>query len=417
MVEFGLKLEDNKVAEWSQHYLDYEKLKAILKKAKTAKQNYEDYLKKRTERKVSFFGSPANSSVDLQSEGVVNETTNLIVSPEKTVISPLGSQVDLSNPTAVQEEVQKQKSSSNLSLTRLSNYFSRDERSYTNKIEKLSKEFEELLNAELAKTVDFYKTRLSELESRLETLVQSVAQSSTLAPTFVEDEDEGNANTHTPNSTSPKVRQHVKQPSLTRGRFASVVSIVSKKIKKEKQIFDALQKGDTDMALKIELLSIDDDDDYDENKIENEKVLAEANSIKRALIDQYRTTILLKNFAIMNYTGFVKIVKKYDKTLAQNKGKFKSLIKSENLFDEAKEVDVLSQRLVRYFANWFCAGDVREATTEMLPKKGDGLEMDWSQLRYDPMVKLVNYDKTYALTMFLLSKDSAIEWACVLSSR
>ena len=34
MVEFGLKLEDNKVSEWSDHYLDYEGLKKILKKAK-----------------------------------------------------------------------------------------------------------------------------------------------------------------------------------------------------------------------------------------------------------------------------------------------------------------------------------------------------------------------------------------------
>lgn len=35
MVEFGLKLEDNKVDKWSSHYIDYEKLKAILACAKT----------------------------------------------------------------------------------------------------------------------------------------------------------------------------------------------------------------------------------------------------------------------------------------------------------------------------------------------------------------------------------------------
>eukprot|EP00985_Skeletonema_marinoi_P027688 scaffold23114_cov80-Skeletonema_marinoi.AAC.1 len=35
MVEFGLKLEDNKVDEWSTKYIDYEKLKAILKRAKS----------------------------------------------------------------------------------------------------------------------------------------------------------------------------------------------------------------------------------------------------------------------------------------------------------------------------------------------------------------------------------------------
>src|SRR6056300_1297076 len=35
MVEFGLKLEDNKVDKWSTKYIDYEKLKSILKRAKS----------------------------------------------------------------------------------------------------------------------------------------------------------------------------------------------------------------------------------------------------------------------------------------------------------------------------------------------------------------------------------------------
>ena len=42
MVEFGLKLEDNKVSEWSDNYLDYEGLKKILKKAKKAQKKYEE---------------------------------------------------------------------------------------------------------------------------------------------------------------------------------------------------------------------------------------------------------------------------------------------------------------------------------------------------------------------------------------
>ena len=46
MVEFGLKLEDNKVDEWSSQYIDYEKLKAVLKRAK-ASAEYRDGLLKR----------------------------------------------------------------------------------------------------------------------------------------------------------------------------------------------------------------------------------------------------------------------------------------------------------------------------------------------------------------------------------
>jgi hypothetical protein len=46
MVEFGLKLEDNKVSEWSEYYLNYEKLKAILKKAKASHKKYDEQAKK-----------------------------------------------------------------------------------------------------------------------------------------------------------------------------------------------------------------------------------------------------------------------------------------------------------------------------------------------------------------------------------
>ena len=42
MVEFGLKLEDNKVSEWSDKYIDYESLKKILKKASEAIKKKDD---------------------------------------------------------------------------------------------------------------------------------------------------------------------------------------------------------------------------------------------------------------------------------------------------------------------------------------------------------------------------------------
>lgn len=36
----------------------------------------------------------------------------------------------------------------------------------------------------------------------------------------------------------------------------------------------------------------------------------------------------------------------------------------------------------RIYADWFCNGNVTDARAHMLPKKGDVLQMDWSQLRY-----------------------------------
>jgi hypothetical protein len=49
MVEFGLKLEDNKVSEWSDKYIDYEALKKILKKASAAVKKKDELVKRKPE--------------------------------------------------------------------------------------------------------------------------------------------------------------------------------------------------------------------------------------------------------------------------------------------------------------------------------------------------------------------------------
>jgi xenotropic and polytropic retrovirus receptor 1 len=89
----------------------------------------------------------------------------------------------------------------------------------------------------------------------------------------------------------------------------------------------------------------------------------------------------LHNFAIMNYTGFIKIVKKFDKLCPDQKGKFKDVITETNLCNEGREVEVLEEKMEKVYADWFCDGNIREATAQLLPKRGDGLQMDWSQLR------------------------------------
>jgi SPX domain protein involved in polyphosphate accumulation len=42
MVEFGLKLIDNRVSEWKDNYIDYETLQVLLKKAVEAKEKLKD---------------------------------------------------------------------------------------------------------------------------------------------------------------------------------------------------------------------------------------------------------------------------------------------------------------------------------------------------------------------------------------
>jgi SPX domain len=49
MVEFGLKLQDNQVSEWSNHYINYELLKQLLQKSKQTLQKYQEQAKKKPE--------------------------------------------------------------------------------------------------------------------------------------------------------------------------------------------------------------------------------------------------------------------------------------------------------------------------------------------------------------------------------
>lgn len=73
MVEFGLKLEDNKVAEWSEKYIDYDGLKQILTKASAAAKKQEDLVKRRPELAEEIIANyrrgnptPSSSQHDLQ---------------------------------------------------------------------------------------------------------------------------------------------------------------------------------------------------------------------------------------------------------------------------------------------------------------------------------------------------------------
>ena len=67
------------------------------------------------------------------------------------------------------------------------------------------------------------------------------------------------------------------------------------------------------------------------------KDLLASDSIKRAILDLHRNVKLMSNYSIMNYTGFVKIIKKHDKTVPESKGKFKHLC-AVTRFHDAKEV-------------------------------------------------------------------------------
>jgi hypothetical protein len=376
MVEFGLKLEDNKVSEWSEHYLDYVKLKAILKKAKGTLKKYEEQAKKRPEAAYIITEAYRNGVVDFVTNTPHTSTTNLAfenTTTEKTSLLA-NDPLSLQNKTDDQEGEKSQPgratspTSSYGAASYLSDYFgSRYEnnlRGYLKEMELQEEEFETCLGQEVSKVHSFYHDKLDELKQRLELLVDNVADSYHIK-TSLDIMDESKQQS-TPQSTPGGGGD-------TRKRFMEMVSRVSTMITQE-TVMNAISVSKED-------LSDDEGEDPPSTNLEDKAKVGEADSIKRALIDQYRTGKLLLNFVIMNYTGFVKIVKKFDKTIPEHKGRFKKSIEHKNLCDEGKDVELLTTKIEKYYANWFCEGDMQAAHARMLPKRGDGLEMDWTQLR------------------------------------
>jgi hypothetical protein len=488
MVEFGLKLEDNKVADWSEHYIEYEKLKHILKKCQAADKRWSDLAAKKplTTAHItdSFYsGVPTpyasrdTSKEDLQlyerqqlqlqqqqqaatsgSTGswaapIIGTGSNVPVSPvpsrpvkhlqldrikeegrsssdlledeyatkssgllesednadadneaesERTELVPVRApQQDYGSAkeSAAWGDNDSTHSDSSNSLIRfalekadsalgVTDYFSksfeRQVRDTLKELEKYSQEFDECLVKSIDRVNTFYNSKLQELEVQLLVLKENVASSrSPTTPTTprtsstkaavpspdVEEDTEQADELETPLVQNRKKHSHHKKRQKSLDfvhEVASKVAQVSGRFqgKPEEFVYDA------------------DDADEKQDKAQMSRKIKEAESIQRALVDQYRTAKLLHNFAIMNYTGFVKIVKKHDKSIPRKKGRYKQAIKPVNICNEGNAVEALAARMEHLYANWFCDRNVSEARAQMFPKKGDGLEMDWSQLRF-----------------------------------
>jgi SPX domain len=497
MVEFGLKLEDNKVSEWNEHYIDYDKLKAILKHAKTAQKKYNELATKRPDdatkiveayqkgdtKFVTLSPSPSKASlqqllVDAEANSSKAAAADPAITTERTSLlaRSIDSNMDWLNSssngvgagtagnyvtvgsqtfqspnrkaeggsallTLEQQQQQQnelddqqageQRSSYRSTFTGITEYFgSRYERSmreHLKKVDQNAQEFGLVLLEEVDKVSKFYYSKLEELETQLKVLIENVAESYNIHVVEEYDVDERNNNLYVahggggnsagagadetfPTTTSTLHRRtssanaantrknHPGRLSLT-DQGQHLIHLVSAFTKKKKEQWEIENLKVTEEGASDEE---EDQEDYDnpnkqpksamkkKNDAKREdsppsprkKKLGETDSIKRALIDQYRTAKLLHNFAIMNYTGFVKIVKKHDKTVPEAKGRYKQVMEPSNLFYEGQAVEELANRLEKFYAVWFCDGDIRAAHAQMLPKKGDGLEMDWTQLRY-----------------------------------
>ncbi|POM65962.1 EXS domain containing hypothetical protein [Phytophthora palmivora] len=96
-------------------------------------------------------------------------------------------------------------------------------------------------------------------------------------------------------------------------------------------------------------------------------------SLKNSLVELHRLLNLLHNFALLNYTGFVKILKRYDKIASfptdQRKEQKAKLHTFE--FAKAQQCSELLSQVEKSFADWFCDGNTNVAVATLMTKKED----------------------------------------------
>jgi len=423
MVEFGLKLDDNKVSEWGEHYIDYEGLKKILKKAKKAEKNYEETCNENLIKAEAVTTAYRLGAYDGMKNVLSTQDVSAVTKPskgntmEKLEAIPKERHIEEA-PTDADEEIGQvsertallkqdvytsvgiacniSKVGTNM-LSSTANALERKVRKNLEEIDNQTSAFDDLFYEELKKVVSFYYTKVQELQGTLEFIVESVHRDQGMGKVSYDVDDEDGADVASserggviispfPSHRRKKSSMGEKAEELIMQLTGSVRSIGHKNensrnnrkvpldMKSQKRRFlKETDMNNTNISGAIE----DDEDDLDWDHED----LAKAESIRRSLVDQYRGAKLLQNYAMMNVTGFVKINKKFDKTVPSEKGRFKRALESQHMLNDAKAVETLSNRYEKYYANWFCNDDMREAKAQMLLKRGDGLDMDWSQLQ------------------------------------
>lgn len=400
MVEFGLKLEDNKVSQWSELYIQYEKLKLILKKYETSKKQYEELSAQKPEvaklvvesykrgdptpfsssaslveltKKPSSSNSSLTKLETIPADKNLNENVELKVSNSN---SDYGSVHNL-------DEIDKNNSPGLLKRLGVSDYYAtkyeKNLRHLLKSLDEMELEFGDSLIADINRINRFYKDEVEELEAHILYLRES-AQPSKEFHNHIGSED--SLSEVSEDKPTPLISSR-KQSSVSPMIIAKKIAIWTKRISMEHDRKKSVAGHERISSIMVDPLITSDrlGDDESVNE-ETMKKIKEAESIQRALVEHYRTAKLLQNYVIMNYTGFVKIVKKHGKTVfKENKGKYYDEIMPSKICNEGKEVDILVNRMERLYAGWFCDNNLSEARAHMLIKKADTLDMDWSQLR------------------------------------
>ncbi len=440
MVEFGLKLEDNKVQEWSDKYINYEQLKKLIKSAKKAADARKDLdkrhptlaaevrAKQAAEQVKSTHSLPTvidKNDLDVTTSAAasvsdgnktptdplafsahsapgspnpdIDEDSAIVTEGELELLLPIkdkdgvmtGGSASCGNSVSSRAAKYGSNGSTKSSKSRLKRNFSENsfgsffsskvkgllKPSYEQNIidaiqaEKLAQEkFIIEIYRSVSSVNSFYSGIADDIENRLNLLREEVG------PSYVFKKPDKHR--------LRNFRQNV-QKRMTSIK-TSVTNVHIHPSHENHGTVGRENSGSTQLGGGEEYVS-DDDLELEElthsERLTYDVKVKEADSVKRALVDMHRRSKLLINFAIMNSTGYVKIIKKFTKNFPEMKNEFDSLAKKGYSCEEGKRAIALSEQMEKYYASWFCDGNETEARSTMLPKKGDGLEMDWSQLR------------------------------------
>eukprot|EP00532_Pseudo-nitzschia_australis_P020517 CAMPEP_0168306042 /NCGR_PEP_ID=MMETSP0142_2-20121227/52312_1 /TAXON_ID=44445 /ORGANISM="Pseudo-nitzschia australis, Strain 10249 10 AB" /LENGTH=463 /DNA_ID=CAMNT_0008257687 /DNA_START=89 /DNA_END=1477 /DNA_ORIENTATION=- len=449
MVDFEIKLQDNKVAEWSIRYMDYAALKKILKRAKISQLKYLN-LKKKTNVGLGR-DIPSTNKKDGDCDGISVDTLSLPTLYSQDDLASLYTEETalLSRSRKSIEDLTGRRIFGKNAFANISGLFPEDR--LKDALEDLDDQvlaFATCFHDEEKKVKSFYYETLDDLEERLEFMTTSVARAFSInvdeisgeiiaspqvdghqrispfvtkgkghrktvsmdnvmevfMQTVIGDEIGNNTRSNRRSKTSRKqfnrndfdephsktIPRHPRSNMEIDGNFVNDNRTKNRHKKKghlrrvtNLQLGHLLQEDDDEEELHFQSVDLDGkrDGNIHSNPELEERRAADAEMIKRFLISQYRTAKYLHNYAMLNITGFVKIAKKFDKTIPAHAGKFKSSLESRNMMDDACDIEALTKKYEVYYANWFCEGDVRASKVQMLSKQGDNLELDWSQLQ------------------------------------
>lgn len=354
MVKFSVLLKDNSVAEWKDKYIEYENIELALKKAKNAANARDAFAKRRPQ---------LAAEVRAAYETKVKSTSGDSNGREAVPAEEMKGTVEEEPPRRIEAEPLIAVDTDGMSSSR---YGSDSElQSYASKLTKLIAdvdeaigEFKELLFCQRDKCRDFYHNKTSNLNKRLDLLIESAKNTPGVIP-------------NPPTSST----DDEKKTPLQRFR-GFVLSIIKNEVRADETdsgISGQVSSNTTLFESTNEEGTIDSTDLHDN--------IREVHSIKRALIDLHRTATLLNNFSMLNYVGVKKILVVFNTNFPDRTIQWNEIMEDPGGY-QGKRSQQLALQIEQLFADWFCDHDVTEARSKLLlPKKGDGLETDWSQLR------------------------------------